>query len=182
VSLCFASSESFLVPRDLALVAPCADHEGMLGGYRYVVELVIAFFPPRSLQSSEGTSDARNGNFLLPFALIVSPNRIAQRGWKEIRDDAKSSGSGRSNVSGAIAWQWIRVIDDKGLFCLETGGEQKLLPPPCSQHIQTDANVTVEETLAIERSFPRPLHPDKDHGLHRRTTNRAFRPPGGNDV
>jgi hypothetical protein len=156
---------------------PCSDDEPILGRYRYGVELVVAFFQPGTLPFSEGTRDARSGNFLLPPTLFVSANRIPQRNVKEARDDTKTNGSGRCNVLGAVAWQRILVIDDKRLFCLVTGGEQKSFPLPCSQHIQANANVIVEETLAMERSLPRALNAHEDYGFRRRITNQTFRPP-----
>jgi len=104
------------------------------------------------LALAEGCGDARNWDLLFPAALTVSPNCIAQRSFKEVDLHAKSGCAGWCNVSRSIAWQRIRVVDHKRLPARLAGGKEKLFRLPRSQHIQADANVTFEETLAM--SFP----------------------------
>ena len=48
----------------------------------------------------------------------------------------------------------------------QTSIEKRLLSKPGLQQIQTDPDVRREETLLIERGFPRPLNPDEDHAFH----------------
>ena len=70
-------------------------------------------------------------------------------------------------ISCTIAWQWICVVDDERLFALQASREQELFSMPCPQHVQTDANVALEEMLAVEGSLPGTLNSNENYGFHR---------------
>src|SRR5882762_3401504 len=116
-----------------------SNHKSPIRSDGDVVNLVKAFLQLRNLQFPEGACDGRNWNLLLSGALIVPLNGIAQSGIKKVRNHAKSSFSGYSDIARAIAGQRICSVDRKRLFCGQAGSQQKLLTIPGPQHIQADA-------------------------------------------
>jgi len=112
---------------------------------------------------------------VLSFAQIVSPNCVTQRCGEKVRHNAKANCPSRLNISCAIAWQWIRVVDDERLFALQASCEQELFSTPCPQHVQTDANMALEEMLVVEGSFTGTLNPNENYGFHRRLQSKRAR-------
>ena len=79
------------------------DDEPIFGGNSHYMDRIDVFLLRWDLQLAESCGDARNGNLLFPAALVVSPNCIAQRSFKEIDHHAKSRYPGRRNVAHSIA-------------------------------------------------------------------------------
>jgi len=94
-------------------------------------------------------------------------NRVTKRCGEKVRHNAKANCPSRLNISCAIAWQWIRVVDDERLFALQASCEQELLSMPSPQHVQTDANMALEEMLAVEGSLTGTLNSNENYGFHR---------------
>src|SRR5258705_11882438 len=139
-----------------------SNHKSPIRSDGDVVNLVKAFLQLRNLQFPERACDGWNWNLLLSGALIVPLNGIAQSGIKKVRYHAKSSFSRYSDITSAIAGQRICIIDHKRLFCGQAGSQQKLLAMPGPQHIQADADMSVEEALTIESSFSGALQSHED--------------------
>ena len=128
--------------------------------------MIKAFCWGRRLQFPEGACYGRNRDFLLSSAPIVPLNGIAQRRIKKVRDHAKPTFSGYSDIARAIAGQRICIVDQKRLFCGQAGSQQKLLAMTGPQHIQADAHMSVKEPLTIESGFSGSLHSHEDYGFH----------------
>jgi hypothetical protein len=151
----------------------------VLWGYCQGIDSIEAFRQCWRLQFPKGTCNSRYRNLLLSFAQIVSPNRVMQRGGEKVGHDAKANCSSRLNISCAIAWQRIRIVDDERLSALQASREQELFSMPRPQHVQTDANVGVEEMLAVEGSLPGTLNSNENYGFHGTLQTRRVRSLSG---
>src|SRR5579863_5349528 len=142
------------------------DDESSAGRNGHCIDCVESFVQSGNLQLQKRSGDGCRRNSLFSGALIVALHCLAQGSPEEIRHRAKAGSARRANISRPVARHWICVVDCKRLFRREASGEQDLLAVTGPQHVQTDADMCVEEMLAIKRGLARPLGSDEDHGFH----------------
>jgi hypothetical protein len=125
-----------------------------------------AFGECRGLESAEGGGDGGYRDFLFAGTEIVAANRILERGFEIVRENAEACGAGGNDVAGAVFRERVSVVDDEWLLGLQARGEEKLFAGARVQHVQVDADVRIEKAVAIEGRFAGCLRANKDDGFH----------------
>jgi hypothetical protein len=122
----------------------------------------------RSFELVESARHRYRGYFLLQFPQIVSPHGLAQGCREKIGYQAKSCAPGEPDVTGPVARKRICIVHDEWLPGYEARLKNQALAVAGSQHVQADAHMRVEESLAIKSALPGALYPDENYRFHRR--------------
>ena len=118
------------------------------------------------MQPLFGSKDALFRDVILARPLFVSGERFLDLHIEVVAEDAETSGTGRPYVPGAFLRRGVRIVYDEGLFRLDAGSQEDLLPITALHHVEVYPEVRVEKALAVEGGLSRGLNTYKDNALH----------------
>src|SRR2546423_1677862 len=129
---------------------PRSHHKPVALAIRYDIQLVKAFRRRGTLQTLDRAHHTRHRDLALAQALRIAPQRIMQLRIEEIAADSKARPLRGIDVNRALGRAHIGVVDNERLAGAEAGCQESALAWPSLDQIQADANVGIEEALAIE--------------------------------
>src|SRR4051794_35327894 len=130
------------------------------------MKLVEPFRQGETFHPARRPEQAAEGHPSLGGTLLVPPPALLDPGLEVITDNPESGIPGGLNVNLPLRSRGVGVVDDEFLASRDAGLQEQPLPMASPEQVQAEPQVSLEETLPVERGLARPLQAHEDHGFH----------------